>query len=267
MATNLPADQVLFSFSIDPSDSPAVRIVADTLRDLETLLADVEKHIRGTKESEVKWAFIDPPPLDLVASVNGVPKEDLQRIAEEAETGFLRAKTQGAVQWPQSFGPAAKKSITNILKRLNHLESITVRVQDGIPLVIESEEVTRSLVTSAVRKSRRKKLFSSIEGKLDLLSHRGKLQAVIKEHTTGHLIRCYFDETKLEMIKPLFDKRVMVEGMVNYRADGSPASITEIINIRERRVGRPLAEFIGAAPDFTGGEDITDFMARLRGDV
>lgn len=264
MATNLPANQVLFSFSIDASDSPAIGVIADTLRDLETLLADVEKHIRGTNESEVKWAFVDPAPLDLVASVNGVPKADLQRIAEEAETGFLRAKTQGPIQWPQSFGPAAKKSITNILKRLDHIESITVRVQDRIPIVIGSEEVMRP---SAVTKSRRKKLFSSIEGKLDLLSHRGRLQAVIKEHTTGHLIHCYFDETKLEMVKPLFDKRVMAEGMVNYRADGTPASITDISNIRERRIGRPLAEFIGAAPDFTGGEDITDFMERLRGDA
>ena len=69
----------------------------------------------------------------------------------------------------------------------------------------------------------------------------------------------------LERIKDLFDKTVVAEGLVSYRDDGTPISITEISSVREKIGGKSLIEFVGTAPDFTGDLSTEDFISKIRG--
>jgi hypothetical protein len=69
----------------------------------------------------------------------------------------------------------------------------------------------------------------------------------------------------LEDMKDLFDKRVIVDGIVSYRENGEPISITKITSVVERKQSKPLKDFIGAAPDLTGGASSEEFIARIRG--
>jgi hypothetical protein len=69
----------------------------------------------------------------------------------------------------------------------------------------------------------------------------------------------------VERIKPLFDARIVAEGMVNYRDDGTPISITDVTRLMAKGSGKPLDAFIGSAPDLTGGLSTEEFMSRLRG--
>lgn len=70
----------------------------------------------------------------------------------------------------------------------------------------------------------------------------------------------------IDEIKGLFDRRIVAEGVVHYREDGTPVSITSITSVRERRQGRPLEEFIGATPSLTGGLSPEEFLATVHGD-
>jgi hypothetical protein len=274
MAAMSSSEDITFAISLDTPDRLDVKYISDTLRDVEQLLADIEKKIRGTEKAEVKWAWQQEPTLELVATVNGVNREDLERIVEEAEAGFKEARTvvpgggtvePRAMHWPGSFGTVAKNRVRNILKRLERVESITIRVENHAPVIIESAQVSEYF--TAKRKTT-KRMISSVEGRLELISHRGKLRAAIQDLTNPqNSVSCSFGDDMVEKIKHLFDKRVLAEGLVSYRENGTPISITQIRNIIERTSGKSLLDFIGAAPDFTGGQDEDEFMARIRDDA
>ena len=108
--------------------------------------------------------------------------------------------------------------------------------------------------------------MSSVEGNLELLSHRGQLRAAIKEIGSGNSIWCSIPDEMLEQFKPLFDKRVIVEGLVNYRENGSAVSVTNVTQIRERKSSKSLLEYVGTSPNLTGGLSTDEFMDQIRGD-
>ena len=259
--------EVTFALTLD-SDRLDVRTIVQTLRDIESLLADIEVHVRDRSESSVQWRWGTDPELDLVASVNGVSREQLERIVNDAQSGFegaqRAAREHVEVQWPGTFGRKAISSAGKILKRLENLQSITVRAENREPLTIEAAEVGET-VMGRKRLRARRRVHSSVEGRLELISHRGRLRAAIKEHRTNISVQCVFPDEMLETIRPMFDRRVIAGGLVSYRGDGTPISITDITSLTERKTGRPLEDFIGAAPDLTGGLSTDDFMSKIRG--
>lgn len=267
------SDDVTFAISLDTPDRLDVKYITDTLHDVEQMLLDIEKRVRGTEKAEVKWAWQHEPSLELVATVNGVNREDLQRIVEEAESGFKEARLAGPndgvdevrpMHWPETFGTVAKNRVRNILKRLERVESITIRVEDHAPVVIESAQVSEYFTA---KKRRMRRMISSVEGRLELISHRGKLRAAIKDlNNPQNSVSCSFGDDMVEQIKHLFDQRVLVEGLVSYRENGSPVSITQVSNIIPRISGKSLLDYIGAAPDFTGGADEDEYIGRMRDD-
>jgi hypothetical protein len=137
-----------------------------------------------------------------------------------------------------------------------------VRAENREPVVIEAAEVSQTVLG---RKSfgARRRVHSSVQGILELISHRGRLGAAIRERNNA--VTCTFPDQLLERFKDLFDKNVIAEGLVSYREDGTPISITEVSSIKEKPVGKSLLEFIGAAPDLTGGLPVDDFFSKMRG--
>ena len=258
-----PTD-VTFSLSLD-GDELDVRSIAETLKDIEALLADIERYVRERTESSVRWRWGTESRLDVVASVNGASRYELERIVEEAQRGFEQAqraaKEHTRVHWPESFGSRAQGSARRILQRLRNLQSITVRAENREPLVIEAAEVGETVVARKGLHPRRR-IHSSIEGRLELISHRGKLGAAIRERRNA--VQCTFPDEMLEKIKNLFDKIVVAEGLVSYRDDGTPISITDIKTLNEKKPGRDLLDFLGSAPDFTGGLSTEEFISKIR---
>jgi hypothetical protein len=262
-----PTSGVSLTFTLEGERVELSDVIA-TLQDIQGLLADIERQVRNVPRASVKWTWAEESPqLELVATVNGVGKDDLTRIVADARQGFLNAELAAEdhqrVEWPESFGSKAQRSARNILRRLERLEAITVRAESLPPVTIDSAEISE-FVTG--RKSRQRLIHSSIDGRLDLISRRGRLRATIKEHNTGALVRCSFPDEMIESIKSLFDKRVVAEGLVRYGDDRKPISIRDITSVRERSGGRPLEDFVGVAPKLAGGLSAEDFIARLRGD-
>jgi hypothetical protein len=267
MAEKNPSE-VTFSLGLN-GDSLDVRLVRETLGDIEKLLADIERHVvdRDPKgNTAVHWFWGSESRLDVVASVNGVSKQELEKIVSEAQEGFEQAERaaheQTRVRWPETFGNQAQNSARRILRRLENLESIVVRAGNRDPVIISAAEVGQTIVGRKVLQAKRR-FHASVQGKLELISHRGKLASAIRER--GNAITCTFPDEMLERFKDLFDKNVIAEGMVSYRDDGTPISITEVSSIEEKPLGKSLIEFIGAAPDLTGGLSVDDFFSKMRG--
>src|SRR6266404_6228021 len=247
--------EVTFALSLD-GDELGIRTITDTLRDIETLLGDIEQNVRDQTGSPVQWRWGADSELEIVASVNGASHEQLERIVDDAQRGFQEAERAARehtrVNWPPTFGIKAQRSANKILKRLEHLKSITVRAENRQPLVIQAAEISETVNARKLILRPHRRVHSSIEGKLELISHRGKLRAAIKDSRTNRDVKCTIPDEMVEDMKRLFDRRVTAEGLVSYRDDGTPISITEISTLRGKKPDKSLLDYFGSAPDFAG---------------
>src|SRR6266550_5508425 len=153
MATSDQPDDVTFSITLNSDENINPKLVADTIRDTEALLSDLETSITGTSEARVQWSWADDRPIELTAHVNGASREQLRRIVHEAERGFAAiSEVKGpAIQWPEIFGRRAKSRAKRIVRRLENLGSITVAAEGEEPVTIEAAEAPMRLVSATVR--------------------------------------------------------------------------------------------------------------------
>lgn len=80
--------------------------------------------------------------------------------------------------------------------------------------------------------------------------------------------REYADEiTRRDEIIACSNKLIAEFRSIEATREQHAEEITQVKNIIERTSGKSLLDFIGAAPDFTGGEDEDEFMARMRDDA
>lgn len=279
MATQSEENAVVFSVSIDtPADQHGVRakVVADTVSHLARLLAAVEKKLLGANRCGVEWTWEDISGIDLTARVNGVNREELGRIVEAAESGFEAYKRMGetgAVAWPSALGKRAQQAVRDVVRGLAEAkaEAITVQASMRPEVTLDLSDVS-DLETEAppilrnVRLSQRRSFRSAVEGILDVISIRGNLKVFITEHGTGKIVRCSLSDQMFDEAKSKFGQRVVASGLVRYKLDGSPATMSEISGIAVRRSGGHLEEFIGAAPGITGDLSTAEFLEKMRPD-
>ena len=82
----------------------------------------------------------------------------------------------------------------------------------------------------------------TVEGRIQVLSRRGKTRFSIDDDISGRNINCYFPselwDDVLQSFDPKMDRRVSVSGPILYRHDGAPVNIT----VEKFRVLRPKNE-------------------------
>ena len=116
-----------------------------------------------------------------------------------------------------------------------------------------------------------RRVYSSVEGVLEMVSRRGKtVRAGLREHGTGAYVKCRLDADEWfgELRdRALWGKRVLVEGRVAYDEEGTPLSIVDVTSVTERESGPQISEYRGSVPDLTGGLSTEEFIAQVRGDA
>ncbi len=234
------------------------------LRELRTALWDVEEQLTR-RPPQVAWIFDDEPVVRAVASPDGVNADTLLRIVREVRAGFKSVlDAEGhPVKWPATFGERAKRAVKKIIRQLERVNTITVAAHDAEPLTI-SRAVIRYEVGGRVPPLYAE--VSSLDGVLDLISVRGRPHFGLEEHVTGRRVRCSFPEAMFEEVKKALGSRVVVEGLVKYRHDGTPVSIGEVRSLWVRPAVQPIAEIVGKFPDFTGGLPAGEYVRRMRED-
>ena len=246
-------------------DDIRVRTISETLKDIETLLKHIERQVRGTNKSEAEWSWLEAQTLEFTASANGVTAPELRRVVTEFSDGFERARQAREAgektQWPESFDLEAKSRAEKILKRLQQLGSLGIQAEDLPEVVIESAEVSEVIVSQRPRQ----RVRSTIEGQLEQISKRGtEVKGSLKELNSDNRVTIHFSEDMKEELRGLWEKRVLVQGMVSYRTNGSAISVKDVDYLEERMPGPALTTYIGAAPDLTGGLTDEEFIAEMR---
>jgi hypothetical protein len=141
----------------------------------------------------------------------------------------------------------------------------------GRYIAIKQRAFTRSLSTDGERAGTRKRrqeiltAWGSVDGELDVLSVRAQPYFVIYEHGINNQVRCSFPDEWTATVKELLGHRVIVEGHIRYRPDGSISSLssaTSIEAVPEPR--RKIAEFRGALPGISGQLSSMDYLRQVR---
>jgi hypothetical protein len=234
-----------------------------TVRDLETVLRDIEQRITRAN-AKIEWRWGDDAIIRAVASPNGVEESVIAQIVKEARLGFERVANAdgGNINWPPSFGPKAKNALTRVVKQLEKVNAITVDTEYEPPLVIDrvvlKEEIGRKGIPTEV---------TSVDGKLDLISVRGRPYFSIEEHGTGKRIRCILSEDLFDRAKDSLGRRVVVDGTMRFTRNGEPWMLTNITSLWSRPdEKRKLEELQGLIPDFIEGESAEDYVHNMRGE-
>lgn len=255
-----------FAVTLNADDRLNIGAMIATLREVETILRDVERSIRGEKP-QAKWEWAEHSRLPFVASVNGVTEQELRQIVSVAREGFVRAReavqSGVPVQWPTAFGSEARRAAENILRRLKDLESLTVEAT-GQPAIEIREARFEELVHA--RPSRR--AYSSVDGRLELVAHRGaNINVGLREYNTERYVRCVLAASLwLDLIREqnLWDRRVIVTGRVAYDDEGQAVSVIDVTDIALREPGGSLVDYRGAMSDLAGGLSTEEYISRLR---
>lgn len=260
-------DQFGFSLRLISDAHVNARLVTDTVRDVDALLRELEKTIDPDGKARATWQWSEPDPeVHFIASPNGASAETLAHVVSAAQEGFqVAASSEGQAmpEWPTEFSKDARRRAENILRRLSELQSLVVQATGYDPLRIEQANVGE---TVRARPAPRR-LFSSVDGVLRVLTGGDTtVWAGLREHRTNHYVRCSFDApTWKDRLGPLWEHRVVVEGMVAYDDERRPRSVVDIKRVTPRQAGRRMSELGGTAPNLTGGIDDDEFVALIRG--
>lgn len=228
------------------------------------LLTAIERAVVGKNPSAVQWRAEHDPLVEITASVNGVSKEQLDEIIVLAADGLVTGSKSG--RYPAEFGTDAIQAARNILRLLQHAESLTVSADNYDAQVIDTAYIEEDAsIESITGQKPRRRAYSSVEGVLRMLSSSGKqgYTASIKDRITDASVKFTFTQEHLETIKGLFDKNVAAEGMIAFKESGVPHHFIGTPVIRERMRNMLLRSFVGVLPALPDGEMAEDFLERL----
>jgi len=257
--------------SVDPDT------VARSASDLVHALRDIEENLTHSTP-KVEWRWQDDATVWAIALPNGVKAEVLKKICDEARLGFERVKEADGkeINWPTSFGKSAQRRFRSLVGQLARKESIEdsrkgaagrpealqVYIQGQLPLLIDHVVIREELGRGKTTTER-----ASIDGVLDLISVRGgALKFEITEHGTKRKITCVITEDALlKDAKKALGKRIVAEGVLQLKPDGTPKQLSQIKEIWIRPVAVPIATLRGSIPNLTGGLSPEEYVRKIRG--
>ncbi len=255
-------DRFMLTFSIEGGRMPLTFFV-HTTQELQKLLRAIEEAQLG-EAPHAQWE-IDADRIQIAASVNGVSADDLESIVYDAYQTLKATDAKDDAGIPLTVNEQGKLLTRRIIDRAKRTVPVTVEALGQEPIYIETDPLHR--VESPTRRRRREILaaWGSVDGQLDVISVRRRAYFVIYEHASRNQIRCTFPDDWMETVKELLGNRVVVEGNLRYRPDGSVSTLAQPTTIsRVPEPQRPLAGFRGALPGISGELSSADYVRQLR---
>jgi hypothetical protein len=238
-----------------------------TSEDLGKLLRAIEQARLG--ESRGAYWVVNTSELQLGVSANGVSAVDLGSIITDAYEGIRAVEANDRAAFPSTFDANARMAASRFVNRIRKTRSEPVFLEDPgqEPVYIEPEASAASITASEPRRRRKSyAAWSSVDGKLDVISVHRTAHFVIFEHGSNNQVQCLFPDDWMPTVKDSLDKRVVVEGYLHYRPNGSARSLTDPKSIR--KVPAPdhpsILDLRGSLPGLSGDMSSVEYIRRLR---
>ncbi len=250
-------DKFTLRLQMERSGLP-LEFFTNTTKDIRAILRSIEES-RSGQPPLVAWR-VDTDDIQITASVNGVGPDELQDIIADTYRGF-RAGEGHQGEWPATISPDARRTMQRLVNRIKRTSPASLEAGGHEPLRIEPQ-VQKSGKSTQVQYT----AWSSIDGKLDVISVRRQPYFVIFEHATEHRVRCSFPDDFLPKVKDILGCRVVAEGLIRYRHDGVPISLTDPSCLE--RVPDPdvedITKYRGAIPEFANGLSAYEYVRQMR---
>ena len=105
----------------------------------------------------------------------------------------------------------------------------------------------------------------SVDGRLEIISVRRHPTFVIDEHASRNQVRCTFPDNWMNTVKDFLGRRVMAEGHLRYRPDGTISSLTEPTSINQvPEPTRSISSLRGTLPGISGDLSSVDYIRLMR---
>jgi hypothetical protein len=255
-------DRFVLTFLVEGGRMPLTFFMRTT-EDLRSLLRAIEEAQLG-EGSNAHWE-IDADRIQIAASVNGVSADDLESIINDAYQSLKATDAQDDAGIPRTVDDRGKRLTRSIVNRAKRTVPVTVETPGQEPIYIEVEPPQPNRLLSPRRKREVVTAWGSVDGQLDVISVRRRAHFVIYEHASSNQIRCTFPDEWMETVKDLLGNRVVVEGNLRYRPDGSVSALAEPTAINPvPEPKRSLTELCGALPGISGVLSSADYVRQLR---
>ena len=238
---------------------------ARTTEDLQKLLRAIEEAHLG-EASHAEWD-VETEHIKIAASVNGVSAQDLESIINDAYQSLRAEDTKDSGAIPPTVSDRGKRLTRSIVNRIKRTVPVTVDVPGQEPIHIEATPIEVPHVRVSRRRRRRELItaWGALDGVLDVISVRRQPYFVIYEHGTRNQVRCVFPDEWMRTVKDLLGRRVIVEGNLRYRPNGTASSLTEPTAVNPiPEPHRSLSEFRGMLPGISGALSSADYVRQLR---
>ena len=159
----------------------------------------------------------------------------------------------------------SKRLTRTIVNRAKRTVPVTVETPGQEPILIEVESKLSPGQSSRLKRREISTAWGSAEGRLDVISVRTRPYFVIFEHGNNNQIRCTFPDDWMNTVKDLLGSRVIIEGNLRYRPDGSVSALTQptgIDLVPEPRMS--LVELRGTLPGISGELSSAEYVRQLR---
>lgn len=194
------------------------------------MVDEVANNVAG-KSHAVEWLLsvesgsvrvhIDP-------EANQIHPEQIS-VAIDAIQAGLGSLEVGEAIWPEHFSEKALEAAKTIGEVLSKSEGelSTVQVRCNRQAIKMS---SRSIASVDLLLRGSYSDHGTVEGRIQVLSRRGKTRFSIDDDISGRHINCYFPgelwDDVLQSFNPKMDRRVSISGPILYRHDGIPVHIT-----------------------------------------
>ena len=255
-------DRVTIALSIEEGRMPLTFFI-HTVDDLRKLLSAIEEAQLG-EASHTQWE-VDTDRIQIAASVNGVSAEDLENIIHDAYQSLKATDAKDEESIPNSVNEQSRRLTRSIVNRVKRTVPVVLDVLGQDLVRIEANPQESYARPRVFHGRRRDTAWGAVDGELDMISVRRQAYFVIYEHGSNNQIRCTFPDDWMETVKDMLARRVIVEGNLRYRTDGTVRAMAEPSSINpvpEPR--RTIIEFRGALPGISGELSSADYIKQLR---
>jgi len=257
------AESLTFDLVPD-TDLIIFELLEKSIAQIRRIVADVDYAVTREKVGR-QWVVRDIHSSETQITIH--PLLDTQGVVDVIAQG-LRIVTSDDSYEPPPFFPIdtldrLRKTKGLFQGRRERLRRIHCRADTTPVAIIDSSIGTK--VDRILSKSYN--VLGSLEGQLDAISVHGSRRFTIWDRVTGAPIRCRFPHEELDRILSLLGRRVLVAGRVRYYRNGTPQSISEITEIRDRSPSENAPDVIfGSVPSdyITSGKDSVDYIRTLR---
>ena len=253
----------------------AIQKAHSMLRELD---ATVSKNPRGHVHWKIETIRKQSPLILGFSGRSRTEDESIPIIHERLKVGIKQLTT--TEESPTRKSPSSKKTAKP--KRVVYSEKFLVSLKklgnlqkrdDLGPISVYTSQATKVAISEKLVQSIEALLgpkyqsIGSITGSLDSITvHRGH-EFRVWDEDSGRPVTCTFPKEMLPTVKDVLQSRVLVHGLIQRNAQGTPVSIrVEGIDPLKSMSELPtIAEMSGLIKDITDGKPIDEYLEDIRG--